>query len=73
MAYFVTFGAIPVAIGNEHPSLDAALEEACRLIAGGQSDVAIQFGDGRSISGNDLIRCCTGEQTVGDHLFKKSP
>ncbi|MGO4685858.1 hypothetical protein [Hyphomicrobium sp. 2TAF46] len=70
MAYFVTFGAMPVPIGSEHPDLSAALEEACRLIADGQSNVAIQFGDGRSISGDDLIACCSGEKAIGDHLFK---
>jgi len=71
MAYFVTFGATPVPIGSEHSDLSAALEEACRLIAGGQSNVAIQFGDGRSISGDDLVACCSGEKTIGDHLFKR--
>lgn len=70
MAYFVTFGAMPVPIGSEHPDISAALEEACRLIADGQSNVAIQFGDGRSISGDDLIACCSGEKAIGDHLFK---
>ena len=71
MAYFVTFGAMPVPIGSEHPDLSAALEEACRLIEGGQSNVAIQFGDGRSISGDDLVACCSGEKAIGDHLFKR--
>lgn len=73
MAYFVTFGAMPVAIGSEHPTLAAALEEACQLIADGQSNVAIQFGDDRAISGVDLIACCSGEKSIGDHLFKKKP
>ncbi|HET6390673.1 MAG TPA: hypothetical protein VFG26_15045 [Hyphomicrobium sp.] len=71
MAYFVTFGAVPAPIGSEHPNLAAALEEACRLIAGGQSNVAIEFGDGRSIFGDDLVACCAGKKTIGDHLFKK--
>lgn len=71
MAYFVTFGVTPAPIGREHADLSAAVEEACRLIAGGQSNVAIEFGDGRSISGDDLVACCSGEKTIGDHLFKK--
>lgn len=71
MPYFVTFGATPVPIGSEHPDLSAALEEACRLIADGQSNVAIQSGDGRSIPSDDLVACCFGEKVIGDHLFKR--
>ncbi|MBS0232819.1 MAG: hypothetical protein JSR99_04975 [Proteobacteria bacterium] len=70
MAFFVTFGAVPAAIGQDHPTLESALEEACRLINEGEKDVAIQSGDGRSISGDVLIRCCGGEEPLGEHLFK---
>lgn len=70
MAYFVTFGELSAAIGRDHSSLEAALEEACLLIDEGQSNVAIHTGDGRSISGDDLIACCRGDDVVGDHLFK---
>lgn len=70
MAYFVTFGAIPAVIGQDHPSFEAALEEACRLIACGQSNVAIQTSDGRSLSGVDLVACCSGEKAAGSHLLK---
>lgn len=70
MAFFVTFGAVPVAIGNDHPTLESALEEACRLINEGEENVAIQAGDGRSISGDALIRCCGGREAIGEHLLK---
>ncbi len=70
MSFFVTFGAVPVAIGRDHPSLESALEEACRLINEGEKNVAIQSGDGRSISGESLIRCCGGKEPLGEHLLK---
>lgn len=48
-------------------SLDAALDHARALLSRGVPNVAIQDGNGRTISGDDLAACCNGEkQLTGD-------
>ena len=63
MPYLVTHGTGPTAI-DQKPDLDSALAHACLLIADGKPNVAIQDGEGKKISGNDLVACCNGEKKL---------
>lgn len=44
--------------------LEGALNHARQLLLEGKPDVAIYDGDGRSISGNDLVACCNGARKL---------
>ena len=73
MAYLVTHGrgGGPAAIDIGHPKqfdLNNALLQACRLLSQRLPNVAIQDGNGRSISGDDLVACCKGEKTLTPDL-----
>jgi hypothetical protein len=78
MAYTVTHGPLiergPIAIDSGNGSgfdLERALAHARRLLSEGKPNVAIHDGDGRSISGADLIACCEGKKTLTPHLRGK--
>jgi hypothetical protein len=68
MSYLVTFGTGPTAI-DQKPDLHSALAHACQLIADGHPNVTIQDGEGRRISGNDLVACCNGEKKLTSDLW----
>jgi hypothetical protein len=50
--------------------LESALAHACNLLLEGHMDVAVQDGNGHSISGDDLAACCAGTKTISTDLFK---
>lgn len=75
MSYFVTShgfdehgrpapAAIDVAPPGKRLSLDDARAHACTLLGRKVPNVAIQDGNGKSISGDDLAACCTGEKEL---------
>jgi len=68
MLYFVTHGTGPAAIDPDLPDTESALEHASRLLAEGRLDVAIQDGNGRRISGADLVDCCAGKRKLTPDL-----
>jgi hypothetical protein len=75
MGYLVTFGAAaknaPAAIdepAGKPFELADALAHACRLIDEQVPNVAIIDGNGRSISGDDLIACCRGDKEITPDL-----
>jgi hypothetical protein len=70
MSYLVTHGTGPVGIA-QISDLDSALVEACRLLSQGELDVAIQDGNGKRISGDDLAACCDGEKKPTTDLFRR--
>jgi hypothetical protein len=47
-----------------------ALTHACKLLAEGKPNVAIQDGTGRRISGDDLVACCNGDKAISPDLFR---
>jgi hypothetical protein len=65
MSYIVTHGMGhgPQPI-DMCPTLNDALVHACQLLLAGQPNVTIRDGKGQSISGPDLIACCSGEKTL---------
>jgi hypothetical protein len=67
MAYIVTHGAGPTALDTGF-DLKGALAHAHQLLSDGNLNVAIQDGNGHSISGNDLVACCNGEKTLSPDL-----
>jgi len=74
MGYLVTHAAAnerqsPAGI-DEPLTLEAGLALACQLLSEGRHDVAIQDGNGRRISGEELAACCRGEKTLTTDLFR---
>ena len=67
MTYTVTHGGGPVALDIGF-DLEGALARAQNLLFDGQPNVTIQDGNGRSISGNDLVACCNGEKILTPDL-----
>lgn len=79
MVYRVTFDGvdanekpIPVALGQAMPgsnfTVDEALQHAVQILADGKTQVTIQDGNGRSISGADLLACINGKKTLTEDL-----
>lgn len=72
MHYLVTHGTGPVGIdqgkGPKGFDLNGALEHAHRLINEGRLNVTITDGSGQSITGADLLACCTGKKTLTTDL-----
>lgn len=64
MSYIVTHATIPAAVDLGFPDAKSALDHASRLISEGHENVAIQDGNGRYISGDDLIACCNGDKKL---------
>jgi len=67
MAYIVTHGTVPAAIDTGRGpgfTLEQALAHACQMLLEGRPNVAVQDGNGRSISGADLVACCKSEKTL---------
>lgn len=71
MAYFVTFETHNAAAIDEPAqgfNLEGALAHARELMFNGYTGVAIQDGNGRSISGNELVECCNGDKALLPNL-----
>jgi hypothetical protein len=74
MAYIVSHGGTTDGIRPGPAGLDPglnleqALAVARNLLAEGKPNVAIIDGNGRQISGADLIACCKGEKTLTPDL-----
>jgi hypothetical protein len=67
MAYFVTFetqGPAAIDAPAKGFDLEGALAHAHKLRLDGNAGVAIRDGDGRSISGDELVECCNGDKTL---------
>ncbi len=70
MTYIVTHGGLhhgPVGL-DPGLTLEQALAMAGHLLWERKPNVAIQDGNGRSISGDDLVACCKGEKNLTPDL-----
>jgi hypothetical protein len=73
MNYIVTHGnghAAALDLGSSPKGFDlqGALAHACQLLSEGKPNVAIQDGNGNSISGDDLVACCAGTKILSADL-----
>jgi hypothetical protein len=75
MTYFVTHRGSSDDLSpyplDEVKDLESALAHACRLLSEGCIEVAIQDGNGKQVSGDDLAACCRGEKKLMPDLFIK--
>ena len=62
------YGRATAVAFEQPPSLHEALTTARMFLLEGKSDVAIYDGKGRSISGNDLVACCSGRKKLTGDL-----
>jgi hypothetical protein len=73
MTYIVTHdtshaAALDLSSNPKGFDLQGALAHACQLLSEGKPNVAIQDGNGHSLSGDDLVACCNGDKTISPDL-----
>ena len=77
MNYYVTSGGFAakgkrataaIDIPRKRLKLSDALAHACQLLANGETNVAIQDGDGHNIAGDELAACCRREKSLSPDL-----
>lgn len=79
MPYFVTFDEfysnnrpLATALDDAGKSLTDALEIACGLLREQRNNVTIRDDNGNSITGADLLACCSGTKTLSANLQANS-